>query len=340
MDAPYLRMLGWSKRIEVKSTDVGSEVLTFVAPPVFPSNSIRNRRLFKLINDINVKIYTHSLRKALRSLGVEAPIVVNAFNCYFGLPMVGTLNERATIYYCYDGMPTEAHGERALIYDEEFSKKAAGVIVSSNHLMQEKLKWNSQTYLVKNGVDVDLFLPFAKLKPLITTRKKVGYIGSIDERFDIETVEFAVKNLPEIDFEIIGDLRNKEVFRVLSKYPNVTFGTAVEASAVPELLSRCDVGMIPYLMNEVNKNIYPLKINEYLALGVPVVLNRFAQLSEFEGLISFVHSKEDFVQKISDEIEFDSKERIAQRIEFAKENSWDKRAELFSLAIDKIVDKR
>jgi hypothetical protein len=29
-------------------------------------------------------------------------------------------------------------------------------------------------------------------------------------------------------------------------------------------------------MNEVNKNIYPLKINEYLAVGVPVVMTAFA----------------------------------------------------------------
>lgn len=337
IDAPYLRMIGWKKRMEVKKTDVGSEVMTFVAPPVFPSNFIKNRQLFKLVNDINVWIFTRSLKNALSKLGMEEPVVVNAFNCYFGWPMLGRLNEKGAIYYCYDGMSTEMHGERALVYDEEFSKRASGVIVTSDHLLQEKMRWNPKTFLVKNGVDIHLFLPFAKSNPRSTDRKKVGYIGSIDERFDIETVEFAIQKMPGVDFELIGDLRNMEVYRALSKYPNVQFGAAVASTVVPELLSKCDVGMIPYRMNEVNKNIYPLKINEYLAVGVPVVLNRFASLPEFEGLVSFVENREEFVRCLQDELENDSSVRISKRIEFAKMNSWEQRTEQFSKAIDSIV---
>jgi hypothetical protein len=41
---------------------------------------------------------------------------------------------------------------------------------------------------------------------------------------------------------------------------NVAFFTSVKAHEVPKLLAKYDLGIIPYKMNEVNRNIYPLKL--------------------------------------------------------------------------------
>jgi glycosyltransferase involved in cell wall biosynthesis len=95
--------------------------------------------------------------------------------------------------------------------------------------------------------------------------------------------------------------------------------------------------MIPYIVNDVNKNIYPLKINEYLAVGVPLVMTPFANLPEFTNLVSVSENSDDFVAKLKAEIENDSKRKIGERIKFAETNSWEARTEVFSSILEKYI---
>lgn len=337
-DAPAKRILGISRRLEIKQTPFGTAVYNWVAPPVLPTNFIQNERVFRLLNNFNVWVFRISVKHALRKLKMNNPVNVNAYNCYFGIPMIGKMNEKANIYYCYDGMSTNRHGARALVLDEEFSRKSDSIIVTSDFLKKQKLAWNANVDTVKNGVDFPIFHAAAKSKPNTTRpRKKVGYIGSVDQRFDLEKVEFAIQNLPQVDFEFVGDVRNFSIQKALSVYPNVRFLPPVTPTEVPMLLNDCDAGIIPYIANEINKNVYPLKINEYLAVGVPVVLTRFANLPEFEGYASFADTNEAFYDAIKQEIESDSTEKIVARIEFARTNSWEGRAELFGNAIERVL---
>jgi glycosyltransferase involved in cell wall biosynthesis len=337
-DAPAKRILGLAPRLEVKNTSFDTEVYDWVAPPVLPTNFIRNESLFRALNSFNAWLFRVSLMRTLKRLGMTNIVNVNAYNCYFGIPLIGKMNEKANVYYCYDGMVTDRHGNRALVLDEEFSRKADSIIVTSDFLQKQKSEWNSRVDTVKNGVDFPVFVTAAKTHPYFERiRKKVGYIGSVDQRFDIEKVEFAVQNLPEIDFEFVGDVRNAKVKEVLSVYPNVKFLPPVAPNEVPKLLSDCDAGMIPYIADEINKNVYPLKLNEYLAVGVPVVLTRFADLPEFEEIAAFAGSKEEFMLMILNCINFDSPEKIAARIEFAKANSWENRAKQFGDAIARVI---
>ena len=88
---------------------------------------------------------------------------------------------------------------------------------------------------------------------------------------------------------------------------------------------------------EYTKNIYPLKINEYLSVGVPVVLTTFASLPDFDGIVSFANDKEEFCKAIVDNIETDSPEKIKQRNKFAEKTSWENRAIEFETAIEKFM---
>ena len=107
----------------------------------------------------------------------------------------------------------------------------------------------------------------------------------------------------------------------------------MKPSEVPSLLRKLDAGIIPYICSEINKNVYPLKINEFLAVGVPVVMTRFADLPEFSQYVGFAGSKEDFCRLIDREIRNDSVERIAERVKFARTNSWEAKVNEFAQAI-------
>jgi teichuronic acid biosynthesis glycosyltransferase TuaH len=338
--APIWRILGLKSRATVKKTEEGALVNNWVLPPMIPLNTIKNDRLYQFILKTDAFLYRWSLRKAIRKLGFSNPIVINAYNPIFGETLSGKLKEKITVYYCYDGFSTDKRGIRAWHADRRFSETADGVIVTSDCLKNQKLQFTHKVVTVKNGVDFEMFNREAKtaVNPG-EKRRKIGYIGSIDQRFDIDTVEFSVRHLQDYDFEFIGDVRNEKVKNVLAQFPNVTFLPPIKPMEVPERLKKCDVGIIPYLCNEINKNVYPLKINEYLAVGVPVVVTRFADLPEFSEHVSFASSKEEFRDLLTEVLHSDNSEKIKMRIEFARSNSWKSRADLFSSEVDAFINQ-
>jgi len=339
--AEVLRMLGFKKRMIDEKTDNGAIVKHLIMPPVLPVDFIGNESIFKMVFSINTFIYKYQLRKTIKHLKLTNPIIISAFNPIYGLPMIGQLNEFLNIYYCYDGMDTKRHHSRIYDIEQEFCKKVDGIITTSDYLNAEKKQLNTQSYVVKNGVDFKLFVPHAKkLISSNTAIKKVGYIGSLDFRFDIDIVEFSIKEMPDVLFEFTGYLLNETIKERLSKYKNVTFFKSVKAHEVPELLSKYDLGIIPYMMDEVNKNIYPLKINEYLAAGVPVVMTAFANLIDFKSIVKVADNKAHFKSCIENELKNDTDAFIQDRIEFARANSWENRADEFGAILKKFSDDK
>jgi teichuronic acid biosynthesis glycosyltransferase TuaH len=338
--APVKRMLRLDNPLKKIRTNVGSEVYNLVIPPGLPVFFLKNERLFRFFFSLNVFLYKQTVRRAIRKTGFHNPIVITAYNPIYGNALIGKFAEKAHIYYCYDGVESVFFGKRIFSIEEAFAKQVDGIITTSDFLNNAKSRFNKQCYVVKNGVDFPVFAKHAKKRPHNKGRKKVGFIGSLDPRFDIDTVEYAVSKLPEYDFEFTGDMRNQAMKSRLQQYNNVRFYAPVLPNDVPELLAACDVGMIPYIVNEVNRNIYPLKINEYLSVGVPLVMTPFAVLPEFDGLVSVSVEKDDFVKKLIYEVENDSEGKIEVRIQFASNNSWEARTEQFGDIIKEIVSYR
>jgi len=334
---PIKRMLGIHKRLQQLDTNSGTKVNDLIIPPGLPVYFFKNEKLFNLFFKFNTWIYRRTVLKTMKKLNIKNPILITAYNPFYGLAMHGTLNEKVHIYYCYDGVEAGFFGERIFRFEDELSKKVRTIITTSEHLLTTKLPLNPNSFVVKNGVDFPVFSQFSKQSVSHRKRKKVGFIGSLDQRFDIETVEYIIINLPDFDFEFTGDTRNEVPKARLRKYPNVSFFDSIKPNDVPELLSKYDVGIIPYLVNEVNKNIYPLKINEFLAVGVPVVMTAFADLPDFVGLVSVCTDKDDFVRKIVSEVENDNVQNIQKRIDFAATNSWEERTESFSRILEKFI---
>jgi len=334
---PINRMLGLEKRLQQFDTDSDTKVYDLIIPPVLPVYFLKNEKLFNLIFKLNTCIYRYAIKKAIRKLNFNNPILITAFNPFYGLAMNGKLGEKAHIYYCYDGVEASFFGQRIFKFEEEFSKKVRAIITTSTYLQNSKKKLNSNCFVVKNGVDFSVFSAHKKVEIHKNIRKRVGYIGTLDPRFDIDIVEYAVQKLSDFDFEFTGDMRNEAMKARLSVYPNVHFFSPIKPKDVPELLAKYDVGIIPYIVNEVNKNIYPLKINEYLAVGVPVVMTSFADLPEFCNIVSAVRDKYDFVEKLKIETSTDSEEKIQKRIDFASQNSWEARAIEFGNIIEKYI---
>jgi len=323
--APVKRMLGIRKRLRTLETK-HAEVYHLTLPPILPTNWINDAETFEKIVSSQSWIIERSIKKAMHKLNFVSPIVINAFNPIIGLPLVGKLNESKLIYYCYDEIrAAEWCGKHGGLMEDRFIEKADAVIVTSEELFKSKSAKNSNTTLVKNGVDFDLF--YQAFHTESNVRKVVGYVGSIDFRLDYDLLESVIKSRPNYDFHFVGRVTDKVGHQRLASYSNVKFFGAQQPNAIPDFMQKFDVGIIPFAINDFTKSIYPLKINEYLAAGIPVVSTDFASLVDFYSFISIVTKPEQFGIYLDKEMDSDTINKKHRRAAIAEMNDWSERAE-------------
>jgi glycosyltransferase involved in cell wall biosynthesis len=197
------------------------------------------------------------------------------------------------------------------------------------------------SYLVKNGVD---FAHFNKAADLRNKNKvadiTVGYIGSLDNRVDYELIAHLAEKLTDVKFEFVGRILEKSKVDRLDKLPNTKFWDAKRLEELPDFLKRFDAGIIPFVKGDLTSGIYPMKINEYLAAGIPVVTTDFAAFPEFGKFISSASGYEAFTQSVVENLCNDTPEKRKQRIVVAQGNSWEKRGEQFGAVITEVLQKK
>lgn len=327
--APWRRMLG----IEPRLRTVADGLFVLTLPPVAPTNFLKNARLHDAINRANTFFLEKTIKKASKKLGFQSPTVVNAFNPRFGLPLAGRLGEGRLVYYCYDEIGAAnwagRHGTRL---ESSFLKKCDAAVVSSDGLFSKMKNRHGRVFLVKNGVDFELF---KKAGPSVFSEKKtVGYLGSIDDRLDFELLERLFKKFENVRFVFVGRVQNEAVRARLAAFPNVDLRGPRQPEELPAAVSEMDVCLIPFVKNAFTAAIYPMKINEYLAAGKAVVATDFAPLDEFSEIVDIAHSPDIFEKAVEKALFQPNPAAVFARKSFAEKNSWAERARQFTAICD------
>jgi glycosyltransferase involved in cell wall biosynthesis len=71
--------------------------------------------------------------------------------------------------------------------------------------------------------------------------------------------------------------------RELKRITNVHLVGAKPHEELPAYIRGFDVGIVPYVSNSYTATVVPTKINEYLAMGKPVVSTNLPEVSTFNG---------------------------------------------------------
>ncbi|MES2061601.1 MAG: glycosyltransferase [Bacteroidota bacterium] len=332
------KAFGFKNRIRTISTDNGGTVNVLFPPLVFPVNFLPNGRLYKSLLSFNAWLLRRTVKKALKKLNMQNELInFTSFNPGMGLMTGRTFNEKTLIYHCYDeikGAPLwlSKHGLRL---EAGFMKMVDAVIVTSQGLYESKKDFCKQCFIVKNAVKVDLFKKGFNHNP-DPGKKVVGYVGTVDDRSDYDLLHHLFTNMPDAEFVFVGRILSVRGQGILSKYPNVKIEGPKMPEQLPPYLQTFSVGIIPFVKDDFTKGIYPMKINEYLAAGLPVVSTAFGDIADFAGLIKITDDKEAFLQYVLSEIAGDTPEKRTARLKTAENNTWDKRAEELSNVIEQV----
>ena len=303
-------------------------------------SKVHYRPLFSYLNKINNKRYAKQINKAIKELGFKDYIIFNDSDFYRGLHFKELLKPSLTIYYTRDNMrETIFFKKNGAYYEDKLMKKSDLIVSNSMYLNDIAKKNNSNAVYVGQGCDVSLYN-----KELITEVPEdianikspiIGYIGALkSSRLSIEILEHIALSEPGWNVVLVGP--EDEVFEKsnLHNIKNVHFLGSKNEKELPKYLSAFDVALNPQVLNELTIGNYPRKIDEYLAMGKPVVATLTETMKAFKDFTYLARNKEGYVELISLALAEDNEEKSLSRIAYARTHTWENNVKAIYDAID------
>jgi glycosyltransferase involved in cell wall biosynthesis len=171
-------------------------------------------------------------------------------------------------------------------------------------------------------------------------RPRIGYVGIIKKQLDLALlIELAQKHSLS-SFVLVGPtLHADEIGRELEKLRslgNVYFLGAKKPRELPAYIQHLDAGLLCYRVNAYSNCIYPLKLHEYLAAGIPIIGSKIRTLLDYGSVVSLASSLNDWSAAIEDALQPESRrpEVVAARRAVAKDHDWNRIAQRIANAID------
>jgi len=337
---PVKKVFGLKERLKKIPVGNNHDVFVLTPPMVWSIQFLSKGLVYNTMLRWNGFLVRRTVKRYLKQLGMQQDLIMLvAFNPTIGLEVGRRFNENLLLYLCYDEITTAPHLKKHGGWQEQaFAKMADATIVTSQGLYERKHSLSKNCYLIKNAADFSLFN--TGFNPELPQKKQVGFIGGIDRRLDYPLLEYLISNLPDVEFHFIGRIMLPDGAALLQKYKNVIIAGPKNVTELPQYVKHFSVGIIPFRCSEFSKTVYPLKINEYLAAGIPVVTTNFGYLDEFKNIVSIAENAEAFTAFVINEMQQDSLEKKRARQAVARLNSWENRAEEFAQVITELEQKK
>ncbi|OOQ57576.1 glycosyltransferase [Mucilaginibacter pedocola] len=334
----YVQAIGLKTRISTINTENSGTVYILTPPLVFPVSFLPDGKFYRAMLNYNGWLMRRAIRKALKQLNMNHELInFVSFNPGMGVMTGRRFNEKTFIYHCYDEVKG-AHpwlSKHGVKLEQKLMKMVDAVIVTSKGLFKSKCDETQRCYVVNNAVKASLFRQ--GFNPDVTPGNKVvGYVGSVDGRLDYDILQYLFTQMPDATFTFVGRIVSERGEAILKKYKNVKLEGAKAPELLPGYSKTFSVGIIPFIKDDFTRGIYPMKINEYLAAGLPVISTDFSDLSDFEDVIKIADNKEDFLKHLTEEINTDTTAKRESRLAIAEGNTWGKRAEELSEVIETV----
>jgi hypothetical protein len=330
------RLIGIKPRLRRVQGDGNVGLYVLSLPPVFPAFIFKKSKYFEMANKLNAAITGFYINRAARKLNMRNIIGFNSFQPFLG-EYWQIKGLTFSVYYIYDDFTNVPRFKKFMAAAESrFLAKTDLVIVSSDELKSRKKNLEVPVEVVNNGVHFDAFFNSIDKNRLNSNYiKTVGYIGTMDNRLDLDLLEYLVSQMPCCRFLFVGKVFEDTIYSRLTQYLNVTFEPPVSPGQVPFIQNQVDVGIIPYVCNALTAAIYPLKINEFLAMGLPVVMTPFASVGEADKVIYIAADQGKFKEYVEDAL-FESDAALThRRQEIARKADWKERSEQLMYYIEK-----
>ncbi len=304
-------------------------------------NWIPSQSIFEYFNKRNNIIFAKSILKAMRELDFKNCILFNDNDMFRSFHLKSLLEPAISIYYSRDFMLAvdywKSHGTKL---EPELIANSDICVANSLYLANYCRKYNQNSFYVGQGCELEMFIQcetFAKPLDMIPIKAPIiGYVGALQSiRLDINIIEHIAKERPDWSIVLVGPEDAEFLSSELHTLSNVYFMGSKNPSSLPAYINFFDVCINPQIINQVTIGNYPRKIDEYLAVGKPVVATKTDGMVIFKDHCYLAETKEEYVTLIEEGLLNDSVELKINRQKFAATHTWENSV----LEINKAIQK-
>jgi teichuronic acid biosynthesis glycosyltransferase TuaH len=290
-------------------------------------NWLNNKSIFNYLNKRNNRKFAISIQKAIGTLNFKKIVLFNDNEIFKGFYLTDFLKPALGIYYSRDYMlGVEYWKKHGTLLEPLLIEKNDFCFSNSEYLAEYCRKYNPNSYNIGQGCDVDDYMNVPDLKPADLkdlNGSLIGYVGSLNSaRLSIEIIMEIAKAFPQMYVVLVGP--EDENFRLskLHEMQNVIFTGQKQVEELPSYINAFDVCINPQLLNEITIGNYPRKIDEYLALGKPVVATMTKTMEAFKEFVYLAEDAPAYIDLIKRAVEEHTDNLKKERIEFALSHTW------------------
>ena len=218
----------------------------------------------------------------------------------------------ALIYHCVDEISAQPGMNAKLIQMQEkkLCSLADHVFVTSSSLYSTRSQWTNYITYLPNVVDPDHFSKDRSVSASVPVEyesipePRLLFVGALSAyKVDFKLVQKLALICPNWSIVLVGLVGEGDPgtsINQLLDIENIYLLGPKPYKELPGLMHYSDVGLLPCVLNNYTRAMFPMKFFEYLAAGLPVVSTNLPSLEEFADYVNFANSAEEFASQIND----------------------------------------
>ena len=298
----WKRLRNWSQTLRTRGVRQVRQGLYVCSPLVLPPFGATRR--------LNARVLLPRVVDVARRLGMSDSLILTYLPTDTALDLVRQLRtpQSVVVYYRIDNLAAltphaEAlrQSERALIETSDL------VLANSPELARLPLEMGGDVHVFPPSVNLDAFSPgrrpppdgrgreghgapdagdglngeeregIERLKTL--AHPMIGYVGTVSNHVNVELVAALARVRPDWSWVFVGPCHVP--LKGLKDLHNLHFLGQQPHRNLVNYIREFDVCIIPYRLNAYTATVFPTKLNEYLAVGKPVVSTNLPAVRDF-----------------------------------------------------------
>ena len=346
----WKRLRNWSQTLRTRGVREVWPGLYVCSPLVLPPFG-KTRRL-------NARILLPRVVCAARRLGMTDSLILTYLPTDTALDLVNKLRTRRSVvvYYRIDNLAALTPHAEDMRHSERELIETSDLVLANNHeLARLPLEMGKNVHVFPPSVNLDAFSSEARSAPGVVVsssegRKSIerlktlshpmiGYVGTISNHINCDLVEAMVRLRPEWSWVFVGPCQVP--LKGLKELPNAHFIGQQPHRSLVNYIHEFDVCIIPYLLNNYTATVFPTKLNEYLAVGKPVVSTNLPAVCDFNEQHKILtisdEQPENFLRAVESALTQGGRALVERRRSAARHGDWrtrlDEVSALFEIAL-------
>lgn len=287
------RLKSWFSALASRGVRQVQPNLYVCSPLVLPPFGSRWRRR------LNRRLFLPLVCRAARKLGLRDPLLWTHLPTDTALELIKLLRTPRSLllYYCIADFAQLTPSPHQLEQSEKALLETSDLVFANcGQLVDHCKRWRDTVHCFPPGLNMKKF-PLEELLPEESeatataisstslasgkseSRPIIGYIGGLHKFLDLELLSAAARQRPNWLWFFVGPVQTP--LGDFARLPNVVLVGQQPHNKLVSYLRTFDVGIVPYLTTTETATVFPVKLNEYLAAGKPVVSTELPAVCDF-----------------------------------------------------------